>query len=204
MGAVDPTYPLYPAACLLASILLLLVLLTSFVRQSWNLGVAFLCFWLFFENLTNAVSAIIWSDNYDVKNYAYCDIVSHLELFCFVLVPMSTLIILRRLYLIASLQSVDLPSTNTRRWDLVVEWTLGLIIPALIAGPIYYVLQASRFQVIEGSGCTNAVGRSILTEILIASGPIVPPVLSFIRETPPYSRPLKAAQGRSLSLPEPS
>ena len=73
-AAVDPTYPLYPIANLLAAVMLLLVLLTSFVRQSWNLGVAFLCFWLFFECLTEGVGAVIWSDNADVKLYIYCDI----------------------------------------------------------------------------------------------------------------------------------
>ena len=73
-GAVDPTYPLYPIACILAAAMLLLVLLTSFVRQSWNLGVAFLCFSLFFECLTAGVNATIWSDNADVKLYIYCDI----------------------------------------------------------------------------------------------------------------------------------
>lgn len=74
MGAVDPTYPLYPITCILASAMLLLVLTTSFVRQSWNLGVAFLCFWLFFELVTGAVNAIVWSDNADMKLYVYCDI----------------------------------------------------------------------------------------------------------------------------------
>ena len=73
-AAVDPTYPLYPIACMLAAAMLLLVLLTSLVRQSWNLGVAFLCFWLFFENLTDGINAIIWSDNADVKLDVYCDI----------------------------------------------------------------------------------------------------------------------------------
>ena len=73
-ATVDPTYPLYPIASILAAAMLLLVLLTSFVRQSWNLGVAFLCFWLFFENLTGGINAIIWSDNADVKLYIYCDI----------------------------------------------------------------------------------------------------------------------------------
>ena len=54
--------------------MLLLVLLTSFVRQHWNFGVMSLCFWLLLENLLNAISAIIWSDNGDIKLYAYCDI----------------------------------------------------------------------------------------------------------------------------------
>lgn len=74
VSAVDPTYPLYPIASILAAAMLLLVLFTSFIRQSWNLGVTFLCFWLFFENLTQGIDAILWADNADVKLYVYCDI----------------------------------------------------------------------------------------------------------------------------------
>ena len=73
-ASVDPTYPLYPITCILGAAMLLLVLLTSFVRQSWNLGVAFLCFWLFLENFTGGINSIIWSYNADVKFYIYCDI----------------------------------------------------------------------------------------------------------------------------------
>ena len=128
MAAVDPTYPLYPIATFLASVMLLLVLLTSFVRQSWNFGVALLCFWLFFENLIVGINAIIWSDNFDIKLDIYCDIgsymlatpvpsaiqarsrqrtVSHLEMITYIVKPMATLIITRRLHMIVSLQSVD-------------------------------------------------------------------------------------------------
>lgn len=74
MAAVDPSYPLYPIACILSAAMLLLVLLTSFIRQSWNLGVAFLCFWLFFENLNSGINAIVWSGNADIRLYVYCDI----------------------------------------------------------------------------------------------------------------------------------
>lgn len=81
MGAADPTYPLYPIASIIAAILLLVVFLSSFVRQSWNLGVAFLCFWLFFEDLTGGINAIIWSDNADIKLNVYCDIGNYLQRF---------------------------------------------------------------------------------------------------------------------------
>lgn len=74
MGAADPTYPLFPVASFLAVVMLLLVLITSFLRHTWNLGVTFLCFWLCIGNLTGAVNAIIWSDNADVKFNIYCDI----------------------------------------------------------------------------------------------------------------------------------
>ncbi|KZV59129.1 STE3-domain-containing protein [Peniophora sp. CONT] len=133
--AADPTYPLYPIACFLSSAMLLLVLLTSFIRQNWNLGVAFLCFWLFFENLTEGVNAIIWSDNADIKSYVYCDIITHMQVITFVVKPLATLIITRRLYLIASLRSVELLDTAAKRRNLTIEWTLGLVVPVLVAGP---------------------------------------------------------------------
>jgi hypothetical protein len=69
-----PTYPLYPIICFLCAPLVLIMLVTNIVRQSWNLGVSFLCFWLFWELLTKGTDSILWSDNSDLKLYVYCDI----------------------------------------------------------------------------------------------------------------------------------
>ena len=73
-AAVGPAYPLYPIACFLSVVTLSLVLLNNFIRQNWNFGVASLCFWLFFENLTFGINAIVWSNNADIRLYVYCDI----------------------------------------------------------------------------------------------------------------------------------
>ncbi|KZV68519.1 STE3-domain-containing protein [Peniophora sp. CONT] len=180
MGAPDPTYPLYPIACALAAALLLLVLLPSFIRQNWNLSVTFLCFWLFIENMTSAVNATVWSDNADIKLYVYCDIVTHLQVVTYIVKPMATLIITRRLYLIASLQSVDLTGKATRRRNIILEWTLGLWIPLLVAGPIYYVHQQARFEVDEVFGCTYSVAPSILELLTMDSWTIMPPLISIL------------------------
>ncbi len=120
--AVDPSYPLFPIASTLCSALLFLVLGTSFMHQSWNLGVAALCFWLFLENLTGGVNAILWVDNAEVKAKVYCDIgtpiptyntlaaeqflVTHLQMFAYIVRPACSLVITRRLYKIASRRSV--------------------------------------------------------------------------------------------------
>ncbi|VDB95838.1 unnamed protein product [Peniophora sp. CBMAI 1063] len=178
MGTVDPTYPLYPVASVLASAMLLLVLLTNFVRQKWNLGVWFLTFWLFFENATNAINAFVWSDNADIKLYVYCDIVTHIQIITYIVKPMATLIITRRLYLIATLQAVELSSKSKRHWDLAIEWTLGLSISLLVAGPIYYVNQGTRFSVFEGFGCCADNAISILEILILESWTIIPPLVS--------------------------
>ncbi len=72
--AADPTYPLLPIVSITCSALLLLVLGTFIRLRSWNLGVSVLCFWIFLENLTNGISAILWADNADIKAVVYCDI----------------------------------------------------------------------------------------------------------------------------------
>ncbi|VDB95536.1 unnamed protein product [Peniophora sp. CBMAI 1063] len=177
MGAVDPTYPLLPIASVITSLLLLLVLFSSFARQSWNLGVTFLCFWLFFENIAWTINAIIWSDNADIKLYVYCDIVSHLQILTSVVKPMSSLLIMRRLYLIANSQAVESPTDAMRRKDRLIEWTIGLVIPVLVAGPIYYVIQGSRFAVSEGFGCGGAM-IGALKIVLIQPWLILPPLLA--------------------------
>ncbi|VDC02722.1 unnamed protein product [Peniophora sp. CBMAI 1063] len=186
--AADPTYPLYPVASILAATALCLVLFTSFVRQRWNFGIASLCFWLFWENLLGGVNAVIWSDNFDIKLRVYCDIYSRLELIAYVVKPMSTLIIIRRLYLIASNESVDLPSKAARRWDTAIEWTLGLAIPLLVAGPLYYIVEGYRFQVLEGFGCTNAQSDTVLTILFIQIWGVLPPLLSIIFYYPRVAR----------------
>ena len=128
MHAADPTYPLYPIFCFVSVVMLFSVLLTSFVRQRWNFGVSSLCFWLFLELLSGAINAIIWSDNDDVQLYIYCDIggcdsqgaesenkispnisASHVKVISSIIKPMATLLLSRKLYLIASLRSVELP-----------------------------------------------------------------------------------------------
>ena len=74
MSAADPTYPLYPVVCGAAAILMVIILSTNTLRRNWNPGVTFLCFWLFLECVVNTVNAIIWSDNADIKLYAWCDL----------------------------------------------------------------------------------------------------------------------------------
>ncbi|VDB95524.1 unnamed protein product [Peniophora sp. CBMAI 1063] len=210
MPAADPTYPLYPIACILAAAMLPLVLLTSFIRQSWNLGVAFLCFWLFFEVLTDGIDAIVWSNNADIKFLVYCDIgpyildeaihcaqplrltlhwaVSHIQEIAAVVKPMATLIITRRLYLITSLRSVEPPTRAARRKNLAIEWALGLGIPLLVAGPLYYVVQSLRFQVDEGFGCRDSPDNSILNILLVKSWTVIPPLVSITFYYPHVAR----------------
>ncbi|KZV63986.1 STE3-domain-containing protein [Peniophora sp. CONT] len=172
----------------MAAIMLLLVLLTNFVRQSWNLGIAFLCFWLFLDTLIEGIDAVIWADNADIKLYVFCDIASHLQIIVTVVEPMATLIISRRLYLIANLESVEVVDQAAKRRDLTMEWILGLVIPVVVAGPLYYVVQAARFAVREGTGCGALADGSILSILLVSSWTVIAPLFSLIIYYPRVAR----------------
>ncbi|VDB87071.1 unnamed protein product [Peniophora sp. CBMAI 1063] len=180
MGAADPTYPLFPIASFLAAALLLLILLSRFVRQNWNLGVCFLSFWLFVVNVISGMNAIIWSDSNEIKLYIYCDIVSHLQLMSFTVQSSATLIIIRRLYTIASVQSVEPPSGTAKQWDVSIEWILGFLFPILVAGPLYYVVQAARFGVVSVQGCVYIIDDSGLSYLLLYTWPILFPLISIL------------------------
>ncbi|KZV62314.1 STE3-domain-containing protein [Peniophora sp. CONT] len=178
MTATDPTYPFLPIMCILASVLLISMLLNGLVRQNWNIGVAFLCFWLLVDNVTYAISTIAWSDNYTIKFYIYCDLTTRLQFISSVAQSMATLLITRRLSLIASMRSVEPNSKKTKRWDVAVEWTLGFAVPLIAGGPIYYVVQAYRFQVFEVFGCQDAVSNDALGALIQLSATVLIPLLS--------------------------
>ena len=81
---------------------------------------------------------------------------------------------------------------------MVIEWTLGLFIPLLIAGPVCkssclleskqshdepvpdYVHKGYRFQIFEGFGCTDARELSVLSLLTLTPWYVVPPVISII------------------------
>ncbi|VDC04254.1 unnamed protein product [Peniophora sp. CBMAI 1063] len=177
MSAVNPSYPLYSIVSFTGATMLFLVLLTSIVRRRWNRGVFFLCFWLMIEDFMAGINGIVWADSMDIHHYVYCDFHSRLELFCYVLKCMTTLILTRRLCYIVGPPSSD--EYNTRR-NLVLEWTLGFVCPIVVAGPLYYVVQSRRFDVIPGRGCTYAVDHSILAALLLLGWGVCVPLLSIV------------------------
>ncbi|KAI0034303.1 hypothetical protein K488DRAFT_69261 [Vararia minispora EC-137] len=95
---MDPTYPFFPIASIISAFLLVLLLVTSAFRRSWNFGIFMICIGLLCEDLAFGVNSIIWADNADLKHYVWCDIAirvslksckpaSHVQLFGAIVVP---------------------------------------------------------------------------------------------------------------------
>ncbi|KZV70308.1 hypothetical protein PENSPDRAFT_445732 [Peniophora sp. CONT] len=180
MTAVDPTYPLYPVANIIVAALLLLVLLNNAVRRSWNLSLTFLCFWLFVEALTDGIGSIIWADNADVKLYIYCDIVSRVQIVTIIVKDTAIFLLMRRLHKIAGLETMELRMRTANQRELLLDWTLGFIVPLIVAGPLYYIVEPTRFLVLEGFGCTNGAVTSVLSILILWLWGVIPPVLCVI------------------------
>ena len=68
-----PGYPAIPVTGFISSTLLLLVLITSIERRSWNFGLTVLCVCVFVENFFGSIETVIWKDNADIKLYVFCD-----------------------------------------------------------------------------------------------------------------------------------
>ncbi|VDB86432.1 unnamed protein product [Peniophora sp. CBMAI 1063] len=188
MSGIDPTYPLYPVATILVGSALLLVPLDMSVRRNWNLSIAFLCISLSIENLYFGVNAIIWADNATVKLDVYCDIATRFQLAAGIVRASATLTILRHLYLIAKLQPVEILDNTSKRRDVVIQWVLGLVLPLLVAGPLYLVVERTRFAIIERFGCQITPDNSILGILFIWSWNIACPLLSIVLYYPTVVR----------------
>ncbi|KAJ7343777.1 GPCR fungal pheromone mating factor [Mycena albidolilacea] len=170
--AVDPTYPLYPILCIVSAFFMFLILTHSFIRQSWNLAVTFLCVGLFLDNLTHGINAIVWRDNANIKVPVYCDIVSPLQFLMNFLPSITSLLITRKLYIISTLRDVEAPSRKRRWIDLSVEWGWGL------AYPLFMTVVDSRFVVLQGFGCASSTSDSWFSVVVISILPLIPPLIS--------------------------
>ncbi|KAJ7189209.1 pheromone A receptor-domain-containing protein [Mycena filopes] len=176
--AVDPTYPLYPIFCIISAFLMFLVLTHSFIRQSWNLAVTFLCIGLFLDNLTHGINAVVWRDNADIKVPVYCDIVSRVRFLMNFLPSITSLLVTRKLYLIATMRDIEAPSGKTRLFDLWVEWGWGLGYPVLMTAVVYTLCQVPRFVVVEGFGCAASTADSWFSFAVIFVPPVIAPLIS--------------------------
>ncbi|KAK6974817.1 STE3-domain-containing protein [Favolaschia claudopus] len=181
---VDPTYPLYPVLCILSAFLMFLILTHSFIRQSWNLAVTFLCIGLFLDNLTHGINAVVWRDNADIKAAVYCDIISRLQFFMNFLPSITSLLITRKLYTISRMRDVEAPTRKSKIIDLCVEWGWGLGYPLLMTVVVYTLCQDSRFIVLEGFGCASSTSDSWFSVVVISVLPLIPPLLSIFLYCP--------------------
>jgi len=119
--------------------------------EAWNTGTCLYMFWTGLACLNQFINSVVW--NSDVINRApvWCDISTQFMIGSAVAIPAASLCINRRLYLIASVQSVTKTRAQKRR-DIIIDLAIGIGLP-ILGMILHTVVQAHRFVIIEEVGC---------------------------------------------------
>ncbi|KAK8846719.1 hypothetical protein IAR55_005806 [Kwoniella newhampshirensis] len=116
-----------------------------------NSGTLLLITWLFLGNLLGFVDDIVWWDNVNNPAPVWCDIVSKILVGLPVGISASSLCITRRLVMIASSTKVTI-TQRQKKIAFVVDMLLGIGLPFIVMA-LHYIVQAHRFDIMEGYGC---------------------------------------------------
>jgi pheromone a factor receptor len=174
----------YVSAVVLATLSLLFALLIIppmiWHLSNRNIGATALIIWLLILNLQNSLNAILWSHD-DLAHWfggnVLCDIEVKTTVAVAVGVPSSVACILRALAKVMDTERVSLgPTKSQRRRGYAIDllWCVGF--PALQM-LFHYIVQTSRYYIVGIAGCTPAVSRSWVTDLLIIAPPVVWTVL---------------------------
>ncbi|KAJ4481808.1 GPCR fungal pheromone mating factor [Lentinula lateritia] len=111
-------------------------------------------------------------------------------------IPLSSLCIVRRLYLIASAKSA-LTRIEKRR-AVIFDTTLCLIVP-LVLTALQYIVQGHRYCIFEEIGCMPYVYRTLATQFLVTFPPILTGLVSAYYDKCPSS--LNLLELKNLQTP---
>lgn len=122
--------------------------------EAWNTGTCLFMAWAGLGCFIGGVNSIIWNDN--VMNVApvWCDISTRFWIGMSVGIPAASLCINRRLYIIATIQSVTSSKRDKQR-AVVTDLAIGLGIPFLQM-ILEIIVQGHRFNIFEEIGCFPA------------------------------------------------
>jgi len=119
--------------------------------EAWNTGTCLYMAWTAVGCLNQFINSIVWSGN--AINWApiWCDISSRIIIGLNVAIPACSLAINRRLYYIATCNTV-MKSKAEKRRDVMVDLAIGIGIP-FVQMILQYTVQGHRFNIFEDLGC---------------------------------------------------
>jgi pheromone a factor receptor len=139
--------------------------------EAWNTGTCLIILWTGTGCLVMSINAIIWDGN--TVNWApvWCDITTKWMVGIVVGIPAASLCINRRLYNIATIQSVTFTKDDRRR-AILIDLAIGVGIPVLVMA-LHYIVQGHRFDIFEDIGCRPVTFNTPLAYPLVVLPPLV-------------------------------
>jgi pheromone a factor receptor len=170
----------YASAIFLATFSLLFALLI-FPPMLWhssnrNIGATSLILWLLVLNLQDFLNAIIWSHDDTARwfqGYILCDIEVKIITAAAVGVPSSVACVLRALAKVMDTERASLGLTKgqkRRGYAIDLLWCAGFPTLQML---FHYIVQTRRYYIVGISGCTPAVSRTWVADLLIIAPPVV-------------------------------
>ncbi|CAE6529607.1 unnamed protein product [Rhizoctonia solani] len=157
------------AAYALAIVLVLLPI--SWHWKAKNTGTLLYIGWTVLANLNIMINTIIWRGSYDDLAPRWCDISVKIIIGQSVGLTAASLCINRKLYNIATIQS--------KRRDAIVDLCLGILFPIIVMA-LHYVVQPTRYNIIENIGCWPTINDSIMSIPMVFMWPIIISCVSFM------------------------
>lgn len=182
MAAVTapPTAPVYPAAILLATFSMLVVLLIippmCWHYRNRNLGATLLVAWTILMNFQSFVNALLWPSD-DISSWyngsGLCDVEVKLQVAWAVAAPATLACVLRALANALNTDRATLVKSRAqRRRDYAIDlsWCIGFPMLQML---FHYIVQGRRYYLFGISGCVESATDSWVTIFLID----IPPLL---------------------------
>jgi len=139
---------------------------------------------IFLQSLIVGVNAIIWSDNVNDVAPVWCDITSHFYIFVGVSLNACLFTITRRLFNILRLRgSLSDVSQSKKRDEIPLELLLCVGLPLLITG-LYYIVQPTRYVILEEFGCRYFVYTCGVSILLVDSSTVIMQLISLFFHAP--------------------
>ncbi|KAK7680871.1 hypothetical protein QCA50_016181 [Cerrena zonata] len=173
---MDPTYPLFPIFAFLGFILALVPL--PWHLEAWNSSTCYFMMWTALACLNQFVNSIVWHNNAFNPAPIWCDISTRIIQLAAIGIPAASLCINRRLYVIASVQTVSI-SRDEKRRAVLIDTLICVLFPIIVVA-LSYIVQGHRFNILEDIGCATAIYNTLLAYFLWTWWPLVIGVISAI------------------------
>ncbi|KAJ1301902.1 hypothetical protein OPQ81_000742 [Rhizoctonia solani] len=169
-------YPALPICNGLAIILALLPI--SWHWQAKNTGTLLYIGWSVLANLNLMINTIIWRGTWEDLAPTWCTISAKIIIGQSVGLVAASLCINRKLYKIATIQSVSITAKSKRR-NMIADLFLGIVCPIIAMG-LHYIVQPTKYNIIENIGCWPTTQSTLLSVPMVYAWPILISCVSFI------------------------
>ncbi|KAH0834106.1 STE3-domain-containing protein [Lanmaoa asiatica] len=156
--------------------------------EAWNTGTCLFMIWTGLACLNQFINSVVWNSDVIDRAPVWCDISTKFMIGSAVAIPAASLCINRRLYQIASVQSVTKTRAQKRR-DIMIDLAIGLGIPLVemilrecytinpgrmcAHSPSDVVVQAHRYVIFEEVGCYPFTWNTPAAYAIVFAWPVV-------------------------------